>query len=82
MQSGRTKVSFRERIHWYPVTTVGWAVTFVYTGLLVYVIVETNRELYSVNEALFRASMLISGMVILILLWARFTGEKPFCVKK
>lgn len=82
--SGQTKKrpTFAERIHWYPVTTLGWIVTFVYTGLLVYVVVETNRDLYSVNESLFRTSTLIIGMIVLILIWARITGERPFCKKK
>lgn len=78
---GNKRISLRERLNWYPVSTLGWVVTFVYTGLLVYVIFEVNRDLYSVNMALFRASMLISGMIVLILFWARFTGERPFCVK-
>lgn len=78
MKQSKKYVSFTKRIHWYPVTTLGWIVTFVYTGLLVYVVFETNRDLYSVNQAFFRGSILISGMIVLILLWARFTGERPF----
>ncbi len=80
--SQKKKATLSERIHWYPVTTLGWIVTGVYTGLLTYVVVQTNRDLYSVNESLFRACMLISGMVVLILIWARITGERPFCKKK
>lgn len=82
MQRTTGKPTLRERVRWYPVTTVGWLVTGIYTALLLYVIVETNRDLYSVNQALFRATMIISGMVVLILLYARYTGEKPFCAKK
>ncbi len=78
----KRKVSLAERIHWYPVTTLGWIVTLIYTSLLTYVVIQTNRDLYSVNEALFRACMLISGMIVLILIWARITGERPFCKKK
>lgn len=81
MKQIKKRVSLAKRIHWYPVTTLGWITTFVYTGLLVYVVFETNRELYSVNQAFFRGSILISGMIILILLWARFTGERPFLKK-
>lgn len=72
----------RKRIGWYPVTTFGWFVTLVYLALLVYVVVKINTELYTVNIVFFRTSILIVGMILLILLWAKITGEQPFCKHK
>jgi hypothetical protein len=78
MKSKKRSPTFAQRIHWYPVTTLGWVVTLIYTGLLMYVVFEVNKDLYSINQSFFQGSILISGMIVLILLWARVTGERPF----
>ncbi len=75
----RTKTpSFSERIGWYPVSTLGWFLTIVYVALLLYSLVQTVTDLYSVNLVLFRTAILISWLIILVMLWARFTNERPF----
>jgi len=80
--SRKKSVSFKKRIGWYPVSTLGWFITITYLFLLIYVVFKVNTDLYATNIALFRGSILIIGIILLILIWAKFTGDQPFKVKK
>lgn len=73
---------FKKKIRWYPVSTLGWIFTTLYFSLLLYVVVSVNRDLYTINKSLFNASMLMSGLIVVTLFWARITGEQPFAKKK
>jgi hypothetical protein len=73
-----SRPTLKERIGWYPVSTLGWLLTIIYTCLLIYALVQTMLDLYSVNVILFRTAILISWLVILVMLWARYTNECPF----
>tara|TARA_B100000745_G_scaffold264509_1_gene189254 strand:- start:5332 stop:5571 length:240 start_codon:yes stop_codon:yes gene_type:complete len=70
--------NIQKRIGWYPVTTLGWLITLFYFGLLLYVVIQINVHLYATYVALFHGAMIISGIIVIVLLWARITGERPF----
>ncbi len=72
------QASLRERIGWYPVSTIGWLLTAMYVSLLVYSLVQTTIDLHSYNLPLFKTAVLISWLIILVMLWARYTNEQPF----
>ena len=68
----------QKKIGWYPVSRIGWVVTGVYLALLLYVVIAINRDLYRTDISLFYGSIIISGIILCILMWARLRGEKPF----
>lgn len=72
------KTSFKTRIGWYPVSSLGWFLTLVYTVLLLYALVKSTTDLYAVDRSLFITAILISWLIILTMLWARYTNEHPF----
>jgi hypothetical protein len=73
-----SKRTLKERIGWYPVSTFGWILTMMYVSLLLYALVQTTVDLHSYNLPLFKTAILISWLIILTMLWARFTNERPF----
>ncbi len=68
----------KKRIGWYPITTTGVCVTIIYSILLIYVVFKINTDLYSTNISLFMGSVLIVAIIVIIMLWAKYTGETPF----
>lgn len=74
----RQKTSTRPSRRWYPVSRLGWTITTVYTGLIFYVsyAIVTNPRALTVD--LFYGALVIVGINILTLLWARWQGFTPF----
>jgi len=65
--------------NWYKVSTVGWFVTLIYSGLTVY----TIRQLFILEETSFEIELIegafvIQVVVFLILLYAKYKQQKLF----
>jgi len=73
---------FLKKIGLYPVTMFGWFLTVFYTALLIYVVVRINADLYSTEFELFAVSILSIFFIVLVLFYARLSGEQPFIKKK